>query len=229
MATVEADGVLWEVEYGSHDEIGPWHEQELTPRVLSLLPEGGVFLDVGAHVGHYAIRAAARASAVYAVEPNPRTAERLRENVRLNGLANVHVLELAAWDGAGQFTLRKVHEQYERDGSNYLVPSPGGPVWGARLDDAMNQYPLRPARLDLVKVDVEGADLHAIDGMRGLVAKHQPVLFIEDHSEYGYYRQDDLLALIASLGYGREKVTWGNATYWQCAPAPAASDTPARS
>lgn len=219
MPVLEVDGLLWNVEYGTHDEIGPWHEQELTPQVLDLLPEGGVFLDVGAHVGHYTLRAARKASVVYAVEPNPSTAKRLRENLALNSLTNVHVIEIAAWDGVGRFGIQRVHESYERDGSNRILPSENGPIWGAKLDDAMNQFPLRPDRLDLIKIDVEGADLHAIDGMQGLIGKHQPLLFIEDHSYLGYYEWPELTARILRLGYVAEKVIWGNATYWKCTPA----------
>lgn len=217
---VESDDLRWEVDQNAHDEIGPWHEQELTPQVLELLPEGGVFLDVGAHVGHYALRAARKASRVIAVEPNPDTAARLQHNLSLNGITNVHVVQMAAWNGVGRFAIQKVHEQYARDGSNRMIPDPHGPVWGARLDDALSQFPLRADRLDLVKMDVEGADIEALEGMAGLIGRHRPVLFIEDHSEYGYYDQADLFRVLMRFQYDWQKVTWGHATYWKAKPAP---------
>lgn len=223
MTVMECDGLKWLVDHPSADEIGPYHEQELTPVVLGLLPEGGVFLDVGAHVGHYALRAASKASKVIAIEPNPDTCERLKANLDINGITNVHVVQVAAWDGVARFALRNVHENLERDGSNYIVPDPKGQVWGARLDDTLNQFPLRPDRLDLVKLDVEGADIHALSGMSGLIERHKPVLFIEDHSMYGYYDQADLFELLAEFGYMREKVTWGGATYWIARPGPVPS------
>lgn len=223
---VDYDGLWWQVDDGSHDHLGPSHEESLTPTVLDLLPEGGVFLDVGAHVGHYTLRAARKASMVIAVEANPDTAARLRWNLSLNTMGNVHVVNVAAWNGVGRFRIQKVHEQYERDGSNRILPDPDGPVWGARLDDALNCYPLRPDRLDVIKLDVEGADIPALEGMSGLIGKYHPVLFIEDHSCYGYYEQADLLALLTRLGYRWEDVDWCGAHYWIARPEQAPS-TPA--
>ena len=59
-------------------------------------------------------------------------------------------------------------------------------------------------RLDLVKLDVEGADLHALRGMSGLLARFAPVLFVECHDIYGYYDRADLERTLADLGYGFE-------------------------
>ena len=221
---VESEGLQWEVTPGDHDEMGPYHEPEITGRVLGLLPDGGVFLDVGAHVGHYALRAARKASMVIAVEPNPSTYQRLTENVALNELGNVRCLQIAAWDGVARLSLIRVHEPYVRDGSNYAVGNPEGEIWGARLDDALNQYPLRPDRLDLVKIDTEGADIRVLSGMAGLLARHRPVLWVEDHSCYGYYPREQLLAAISEAGYAAEQVTVGPADYWLCRPDPRAAE-----
>jgi hypothetical protein len=63
-------------------------------------------------------------------------------------------------------------------------------------------------RIDLVKLDVEGADLHALRGMRQLLGKHRPALFVECHDAYGYYERADLEALLTELGYKWEVVFW---------------------
>ena len=119
-----------------------------------------------------------------------------------------------------RMSLIQVHDCYQRDGSSYVVPDPAGTVWGAPLDDVLSRYPLRCDRIDAIKVDVEGADLHAIGGMAGLLARHRPVLVIEDHSPYGYYEAADLLALLARLGYEPEEVMPDGARYWLARPAP---------
>lgn len=220
---MESDNIQWEISPDGHDQLGPDSEPGLTPVVLGLLPAGGVFLDVGAHVGHYTLRAARIASRVIAVEPNPDTMERLKLNLSINGITNVSCIQMAAWDGVIRLRMQKVHEQYRRDGSSRAVPDPRGEIWGARLDDMLSQYPLRPDRLDLVKVDVEGADLHALGGMAGLLARHRPVLVVEDHSMYGYYRQAELLELLSQLGYRAEQVVPEEGTWWLARPAPAPS------
>ena len=64
-------------------------------------------------------------------------------------------------------------------------------------------------RLDRLKMDVEGADLHVLRGLRETLARLQPELFIEDHSRYGFYSRNDLNALLLSLGYDWEDLPHG--------------------
>ena len=178
------------------DRLGPFHEESVEDSLLSLLPPGGVFLDVGAHVGHYTLRAAEAASKVIAVEPNPATAARLRDNIALNEPGNVTVLEVAAWDENALLRLDSP-AGHERDGSTRVIPDDGGTVTGCPLDDLLADEP----RIDLVKLDVEGADLHALRGMRETLSRLRPVLWIEDHSVYGCYDRSELVGLLGGYGY----------------------------
>jgi FkbM family methyltransferase len=201
----EADGLLW-VDRGSgfSDGIG-WQDHEGPNAAIldGLLPEGGVLLDVGAHVGHWSLRLAAKASRVIAVEANPATASTLRRHIAMNDLRNVEVIQLAAWDENCMLKLDDPNGQSE-GGSTRTVPAtvtgehdlvPAGP-----LDERLAALD----RVDLVKLDVEGADLHALRGMKGLLDRHRPVLFVECHDIYGYYTRAELEETLTGLGYGFE-------------------------
>jgi hypothetical protein len=48
---------------------------------------------------------------------------------------------------------------------------------------------------------VEGADIHVLRGLAGLLGRYRPVLVIEDHSLYGYYDRADLEETLTGLGY----------------------------
>lgn len=201
--TIEHAGLKWRVENVNADRadrLGPFHEETVEDQVLDLLPEGGVFLDIGAHVGHYTLRAAVKASKVIAVEPNPATASRLRDNIALNvgkiGQQKVLIHQLAAWDKIERLQLES-ETGHERDGSTKVVPGADGTVTGLPLDKILSSEP----RIDLVKMDVEGADLHALRGMAQTLARLHPVMVIEDHSVYGDYKKEDLEALLSELGY----------------------------
>jgi FkbM family methyltransferase len=209
----EAGGLLWiDRGPGTGDNLG-WadHEKELAPVFNRLLPDGGVFLDVGAHVGHWALRLASKASRVIAVEANPETASTLRKHVAMNDLGDkIKVVEAAAWDEDADLILSDPNGEAE-GGSTRVLPADGQSVQanGHRLDELLEQE----ERIDLVKLDVEGADIHAIDGMAGLLAKHRPVLLIEDHSIYGYYTRENLETTLARHGYGWE-VAHSGETVW---------------
>jgi FkbM family methyltransferase len=204
LPTGEDDGLRWIIR-GHHtgDGLAIAHEDALKPVFAELMPPGGVFLDVGAHVGRWSLRMARRASRVVAVEANPETAAQLRAHIELNGLENVTVLEVAAWDCRDQLTLDDPNRQTS-GGSTRVRPGDGGTVEAWRLDE------LLPGDLDvgLIKLDVEGADLHALRGMAGTISRCRPPMIIERHDIYGYYKLADLEDLLASLGYGWRDVSF---------------------
>jgi hypothetical protein len=74
-------------------------EQSVQEAMLRHLPKGGVFYDVGANVGFFALLAAHLVGVdegqVYAFEPTPDNAAEIRSNIALNGLRNVTVVEKA--------------------------------------------------------------------------------------------------------------------------------------
>jgi FkbM family methyltransferase len=220
MTFVRADGLYWVMD-GPHtdDHLGPApHEANLEPVLRGLLGQGRVFLDVGAHVGRWSLRLAGQASKVIAVEANPATAVVLRANIAINHLEHkVAVFEVAAWDRAELLRLEDPNGK-ERGGSTRVLPADrGGPaIQAGPLDWLLADEP----EIGLVKLDVEGADLHALRGMRGLLARTRPSLFIERHDQYGYYHVDELYLLLASMDYDwQDGPTYMGAKYLICQPA----------
>jgi len=199
------DGYLWIDRGRKAGDIIGWsnHEPELGEIIDKLLPGGGVMLDVGAHVGHYTVRLAGKAEHIFAVEANPETAKTLRKNLALNDIENVTVFDFAAWDGEDRLRLDDPMHQVS-GGSTRTLPTPEGMVakqgtWvdAHRLDEVMPWV----SRIDLVKMDVEGADLHVLRGMKGLLDIHKPDLLVECHDIYGYYERSDLEQTLTDLGY----------------------------
>ena len=199
LPTREADGLQWFQRGGNTDDwIAVNHEESLAPVLDGLLPDGGVYVDVGAHVGRWALRMAKKASKVVAVEANPATAAVLRAHIELNAVDNVEVVEMAAWDTDTHLTLSDPNSKVTGGSTRVLEPSTSdeATVVARPLDGVLGD--VAP---DLIKLDVEGADLHALRGMRQTLARAKPTLFIEDHSIYGFYPLDDLKALLDELGY----------------------------
>lgn len=213
----EADGLLWLDRPGTDDWVSYTdHEAYLRPIFDDLLPDGGVLLDVGAHVGRWALRLAARASQVIAVEANPDTAATLRRHLAMNDVNNVTVVRVAAWDETTRLRLADPNGRTDGGGTRTL-PSDGddGTVAAMPLDDNddVGFVLASTGRLDLVKLDLEGADIHALNGMAGLLAKYRPTLLIECHDIYGYYERADLEDCLTRLGYTFE-VAASNPSTW---------------
>lgn len=206
---VTYDGLDWHVGDKSRfgDVLAFGHEKELDAEVLKDIGDESVFVDIGAHVGHYALRAAKAGARVIAIEADPDTAGRLRENAVLNDLL-VDVRNVAAWDEETTLTLvRQAGDGHgENDGTNYVrtdVPefereeAETFSVPASTMDFQLEGV----HHVDTIKIDVEGADLHVLRGLKETLRVHGPRLVIEDHSVYGMYDRADLNALLEDNGY----------------------------
>jgi FkbM family methyltransferase len=141
--------------------------------------KGMTFLDVGAHVGKYTLRAAFRVGnkgKVIAVEPNKENFDVLVKNITLNGLSNCVPLNVAAYSSDGEVLLFKgadstLHSIKEDFGEgSYKVKA-------RALDNVLEEIGVK--KLDLVKIDVEGAELEVLKGMEKTLKKQNPTMIIE--------------------------------------------------
>lgn len=139
--------------------------------MLEMCPPGGVFLDVGAHIGKYSVKMAAAGRQVIAVEANPATARTLQENIRQNGL-KVGILNLAAWD---RKTVLQLFEPWKESGSTKVLEGVGQIV-ASPLDDVLPPHDYR-----LIKIDVEGVEDRVLYGMAETVDRCSPDFIIETH------------------------------------------------
>ncbi len=161
------------------------NEEEFVRRLLAALRPGDVFYDVGANIGLISLLAAAStAVTVHAFEPEPRNARHLRANAALNHLANLHVHELGLADREGTADLYVGGETGEGTHSMLAVSAVNRravkiPVMtGDRFSQQSNPIP------DVVKIDVEGAEMDVLRGMDSLL-RRQAIrdLFIEIHPD----------------------------------------------
>ncbi len=196
---------------------GP-HEVELTGVFLEAWAwckrTGYTFLDVGAHVGRYALRAAQAGVSVVAIEPFPETRRGLLNNLKVNDhlVDRVSVLGHAAWD---ERTRVRLGVPRPEDGTG-LPEHPGHGCVRAcpREDDAVEveAWPLDELlptmigpdlRIGAVKIDVEGAEGRVLRGARSILALNGlPRLIIElHHRYYGHEILDDVRGTLDVLGY----------------------------
>ncbi|MHB8468726.1 MAG: FkbM family methyltransferase [Gaiellaceae bacterium] len=149
--------------------------------VAKHLKSGEVFLDVGAAAGLYTLLAArivGSEGCVYAFEPLPASADLVECNARSNAFPQVHVLRKAvsSTSGAG-FLLIDAEANHSR-----LLTTPADnaiAVEVVTIDELVDAQAIRPP--NFVKVDVEGAELDVLHGMRRTIKRHRPSLLIELH------------------------------------------------
>lgn len=207
-----------------------------TAVVRASLPAGGTFVDVGANWGYFTLVAAdavGSAGRVVALEPDPRVHAELRANVARNGIGTVTVLPVAASDRAGEAVLAGYAEADRNRGVSSLVAAPAGaaasfPVRTAPLDDLLDGLSID--RVDLVKIDVEGAEELVVRGMaRGMAAGRYRRILVELHPGQhpdGARLGETMYRLMDGAGYRGEWIDTGpeaerQALYGRAAPRPA--------
>jgi FkbM family methyltransferase len=184
------------------------YERETLRAFAALLGRGMVVMDVGANVGQYTLVAAHRVGPegqVHAFEPTPHLAEQVLRNLRLNALDNATVNAVAVSDAAGTAALHFVEP--DDPGENSIVcASPGASsieVPTITLDGYAAGHGL--ARVDVIKMDIEGAEPLALRGAAGLLSGGEaPVLVLELNPKtlaHAGTTPDEFLALLASFGY----------------------------
>ena len=181
--------------------VGEW-EPGLTSLLGAHIEPGMTFVDVGAHIGYFtclAGRLVGPRGIVLAFEPSPRNYDLLLANVWRNGLTNVVCFPWAVSDRPGFVDL---HLSETNTGDNRIYgDGPGMRVRAAALD-ALEI--LRPP-VDVVKVDVQGAEQAVFEGARELLAQSPDALVVSEFSvhEATAFGSDPraLLDFYRSLGY----------------------------
>ena len=151
--------------------IGIWLRGALGP--------GGVVLDVGASIGGYTAVAAdlvAPSGHVYAFEPGPDNLTALRQ--RFDGNGCVTVIAGAVSDRAGQETFHLDRTDPRRHSLASGNVGRAGEIVTVSVV-ALDDYLGLVARLDLVKIDAQGAELHILRGARRLLRRFRPPVILE--------------------------------------------------
>ena len=171
---------------------GTW-EPNSTAVVRRLLSPGDVAVDVGAHAGYYTLLCAdlvGPAGHVYAFEPSPTRYQELRANIERSSVTNVTALDLAAGARDGTAIL---HEA-PRPNTSASTMAPAAldfravatgdyePV-GVGVVTVDSRVPLDDlALVRLVKVDVEGYEVEALQGAEGVFAAASPLAVLVEVS-----------------------------------------------
>src|SRR5262245_38953169 len=143
------------------------------------LRPGDTVLDVGANIGQYTLLAGTKVGSsgkVFAVEPGTAARSLLERSISLNGLKNVSVLPIAAWDSDTMLYLNS-SEPDNCGAAEVSVKAPEVSANAATIPARKLEPILRELgceRIDVLKIDIEGAELPALRGLEGYFDDHPP-------------------------------------------------------
>lgn len=223
--TMPDDPLWFRVELLTHH-----HETETTEHIQRLLKSGMTFLDVGAHVGYYSRMASnlvGENGRVIAFEPHPRNHEYLTRNV--GNQKNVTILQVALAETEGTAELYDYlmmsasgslhYDERIRDVQMAQVnPLDIAPRIGkdfepqkytvrtAPIDSLMDELGI--TSVDVVKMDIEGAEMGALRGMTRTIQNSPNLALVMEYNPLGLkaFDNEPIAALQEVLGFGFQKM-----------------------
>lgn len=183
-----------------------WLADHAQVRFLGKLITPGMYcLDIGANLGYISVplsRLVGKNGKVFSVEPVPTFRSRLEQNLKQFALENVTVFPYALGEKDGETISMGTPEVAGviRHGRTEVLEGQDMNVAVThqttmkRPDSLFSDLP----KLDFIKCDVEGYELHIIPLLEALILKHQPILEIEITP---YEHKKELCQLIENWGY----------------------------
>jgi FkbM family methyltransferase len=169
-----------DVEVGAHIYRERKYESHVTEQIRRVLTPGMYFLDIGANIGYFSLLAAnlvGRKGRVLCFEPYQYNVKLLHMNATVNGFENVVIYPFAVADKKGLWA-------FDSAGSNGVISEieegitslmATTLVYSVNLDDVLGGI----ERLDVIKIDVEGAEYMALSGGHDLLRGFRPTIFSE--------------------------------------------------
>lgn len=182
------------------------YEPEVTALFRDTVKRGMSVVDIGAFCGYYAVlssRLAGPSGRVYAFEVDPGNHKYLVRNLEANGCANVVPVNKAVFRSTGRMSMA-FHAEADH---HWVSDTEAGPasttVETVSLDDffAAEGWP----SVGLVKMDIEGGELAALEGMRELVRRNPDLKIIMEYDLENLRRagasRESLGAVLQELGF----------------------------
>jgi len=161
------------------------HEPAVLEWLSAHLRTGGVFYDVGAHIGFTSLVAATLVGndgQVYAFEADPGNCSRIADHIRINNLPRIELVPMAAWSECKSVHFHRAAEQSSRNMGSVIeepncIPDELVRVEAITLDSFAEAH-RRPA---IVKIDVEGGEEDVLKGADRTFCSAKPLLICEIH------------------------------------------------
>jgi FkbM family methyltransferase len=182
------------------ERIFGFYEPEKFEALGSTLKPGSVFVDVGGNKGDFALYAArlvGKTGRVFCFEPEPANVQWIRRSAELNGYSHLCVYEAALADYDGRANL---HLGAKSGFHTLLAGQPNRDLSTIEVDILRLDTALRDEkRIDVIKIDVEGAELEVLRGAQTtLRANPEVILLLDLHPKLGV-NPKEVIQFLSSL------------------------------
>lgn len=174
--------------------------------LFRLIKPGFRVFDIGANIGWYALNIAkvSRSSRVWAFEPVPATFALLKTNIKLNQLDNIVASNIGFSNYVGEAMF--YYHFGESDNASAVNLSERADAQTVRCQiTTLDEFVVaNDVHIDLIKCDVEGAELFVFKGAINTLQQFRPMIFTEMLRKWSakfHYHPNEIIRLLTELGY----------------------------
>ncbi|MCX8205269.1 MAG: FkbM family methyltransferase [Candidatus Nezhaarchaeota archaeon] len=177
---LEVEGIKFTIRTGNPYDIIEgallpyYHEPREYEWFSSIVKKGSFFVDIGAYIGGYSVRACKIGAKVVAVEPDKENFKLLVRNLKLNS-CNAYAFNVAA---GSRKEVAPIYAVPEDSTDRYSLSGRGKKFITDRvevlpMDEILSMFKEAYSKIDLVKIDVEGFEYEVLSGMKNFLEKIQ--------------------------------------------------------
>lgn len=188
---------------------GNW-EPKITERLATFVKPNMVFLDIGSNIGYYSLFVSSllkNTGEVYAFEPITSLFNQINESIKLNGFTNIKALQTALGNEKAE---KEIYLRDENMGGSSLIDYKDLNIVRVSsiekiMVDKLDSVLPKNTKVDLIKIDVEGYELEALQGAKKILEAQHPVIFMEFSPVF--YEQDrkgktqEMITFLEELNY----------------------------
>lgn len=202
-------GYAWSTASSYEYLLGNYEDPETIKTFLSWLKPDSVFYDLGGNAGFYSLLANRVISTgrIYSFEPSPAAQEVFQQHVKRNSRfiqhQNIRLLPYALSDAEKQVEFS--NDSLQQDGNTYITASPvfdnaeGFLTIPCYSVDGL--LTLKYDKPDVIKIDVEGAELDVLKGAIQTLQQYKPNILLATHDCHLPGVKDKCVAFLQQLGY----------------------------
>lgn len=189
-------GVEKEIAFRNAKYLVPTTDSAVVPSMISgdyenyelnlfsqILNKGDTVLDIGANIGVYCIEASRKIGdkgKVFSFEPIEENLKLLEHNLKLNNIKNVKIVPYAIGNKQGILKIYKAKNSIATHSAGAISDN-FEEINVTTIDDFVSKSKIK---VNLIKMDIEGYEGHAVEGGIKTIKKYKPILFIEFSSDH---------------------------------------------
>lgn len=181
---VVGEGLIYRIRWGNTDRI---YERQMCEKIKALLQKSDEpgFLDIGSNIGlvSFYLLSKVKNLKIYAFEPGPHQYKLFSISLFANKLDNsIELFNVALADKTGTMDFKIHVEEKDSSGDGFIDTQRAGPtksitVKTLTLDDWWKSS--NKPKIDVVKIDTEGAELMVLKGGKEFFSMSRPIIFLE--------------------------------------------------